>query len=185
MLNEQKLFKTVSINDDAVDHREMSGPAIVDWARERDLSKLKLKTGARPTTFYLRTLGGLRAHNLIGEAVSEKDAYVRAFRACLVRVDNHEGHPSWEPVRIRDAGVDTLGYTLSDAELDSFHIATIYEIGAVAHGLCFFPKATGKRFALPLLSGQIWDTLHASLSVDEETTTEKTDGTSGEPQAGG
>lgn len=179
MLNEQRLFKTTTINDPAIDSDAMGGAAgLVEWATTRDFGALRLKGGAQPVTFYLRTLGGLKAHRLIGTAPDEQEAFVRAFRACVVRVDNHAGFPSWEPVRVRDGGAELDGPTMTDTELDTFHISTIYEIGAAAHGLCFFPSATGRRFRLPLLSGQIWDLQNASRHADEPTHTGATSGTS-------
>lgn len=158
MLHEQRLFKTVSITDPAIDRDAVGGPeGIVAWGQERDIAKLPIQSGATPVTFYLRTLGGLKAHQLIGTAPTDADSWTRAFRACVMRVDGFNGSPSWEPVRVRDASLENLGAILTDAEMDAFHISTIYEIGAVAYGLAFFPSTTGRKFVLPRLSGQIWD----------------------------
>jgi hypothetical protein len=172
MLNEQRLFKTVTINDPALDCDAMGGAGgMVAWAESRDFGALKLKHGVQPVVYYLRTLGGLRAHQLIGASTTDADAWVKAFRACVVRVDNFNGSPAWEPIRMRDGGGEAATLLLTETECDAFDIATIYEIGAAAYGLCFFPKGTDKRFQLPRLSGQIWDSRNVSRPVAEPVTT--------------
>ena len=168
MLNEQRLFKTVCINDPAIDADAMSGGrGIIEWTFDRDLTKMQFIDGERPRTFYLRTLPASLAHSYVSQAQTENDMAYRCFRACVMRVDNPPpdlSSSAWEPARVRDKQ-PTLNKTaelLSLTEMDAFDLLTIYEIGAVAHRLAFFPSGTAPSFSAPHISAQIWDAIHDS-----------------------
>lgn len=182
MLNEQLTFKTVSILDGSIDTEAMGGAAgIVEWTKRRIYARLAFVNGSEPTVFHLRALGASRAHGVIATATSEEDRWLRLFRACVVRVDNIAGHLAWEPAGIRDNGRNA---TMTDAELDAFDLATVYEIGAVAHSLCFFPKRTALSFQLPRLSAQIWDASHELRHADEPETSATNGPSAPTPDAG-
>lgn len=181
MLNEQRPFKTISILDAAIDVDAMGGASgIVEWTHRRPFERLQLRNGVAPTVYHLKALGAGRAHAITSTATTERETWLRLFRACVVRVDNVNGHVSWEPEGARDSRSSQM----TEAELDAFDLATVYEIGAVAHGLCFFPRATVPTFALPPLSGQIWDSLHASRHADEPATSATSGPSEPTPDAG-
>jgi hypothetical protein len=182
MLNEQRTYKTVSILDDAIDTEAMGGAAgIVEWTKRRTHSRLIFRSGSEPTTFHLRALGASRAHGVIATATSDEEKWLRLFRACVIRVDNVAGHVAWEPESVRDNARNAM---MSDAELDAFDLATVYEIGAVAHSLCFFPKRTALSFQLPRLSAQIWDASHELRHADEPETSATSGPSAPTPDAG-
>lgn len=168
MLNEQKLFKTVCINDPAIDVDAMGGGGgIINWTVERDMQKLALVDGIRPRTFYLRTLPSSLAHAYVAQGQTDSDLAFRCFRSCVMRVDNPPDElqaSTWEPARVRDGnpGLDKKAELLSEMEMNAFDLLTIYEIGAVAHRLAFFPRETSPSFTAPHMSAQIWDAIHDS-----------------------
>lgn len=169
MLNEQKPKQTVCVWDPAIDEDAMGGAAAMSaWAQSRDFSKLVFRHGEKPVVFYLRTLPATLAHAYLGSAVGDGEKLMRAFRACVVRVDNVKtdnlSADVWEPARVDDERprLSRIAEILTDAEVNEFDLTTIYEIGGVAHGLCFFPRTIEPRFVLPDLSAQTWDAMRAS-----------------------
>lgn len=181
MLNEDRAFKTVSILDPSIDVEAMGfAVGIVDWVQNRDFDRLHFRPGANPVTFHLKALKASRAHQVTATATSERETWLRLFRSCVVRVDNINGHLAWEPESARDSRAPQM----TDTELDVFDLATVYEIGAVAHSLCFFPRSTVPTFVLPPLSGQIWDSLHGSRRAEEPKTSTTNGPSEPTPDAG-
>jgi len=109
-------------------------------------------------------------------AVGDGEKLLRAFRSCVVRVDNvrtaNLSADVWEPARATDEShrLHRISEILTDEEVNEFDLTTIYELGGVAHGLCFFPRGIAPRFVLPDLSVQTWDAMRAFRLAEQAAT---------------
>lgn len=121
-------FKTARFYDPAIqpwDPSKKKGTMLVDWARERDMTKLVTWPGKDPVVFVCRRL--TRSQMLfVSRAADEVTQIDRAFALGVVEVQR-PGEAPWRP-----AGSDKRDFfAMSEAEIETFEFCDIQEIGGV------------------------------------------------------
>lgn len=152
------LTEVVALFDPAID---IDSSDIGEYASKRDASKLVFKSGSKPEIYLVRPVTN-DVGAWIDSAPNENEKYMRAFYACVVRVKNlvdkaGRRFDEWQPDRTRIAGsaIDNIPDLFTKAEKEQFQRATLYEIGAVAWALSFFPKSIEPTFPVLPTSLQI------------------------------
>lgn len=149
---------------------------VVEYARTRDLTKLKWRDGTKPEVYSLRPMNNAISV-FVNSAASDVEKYSRAFFACVVEVSNFVdadgvARERWRPesVMLHLERIGKVNDLFAAAEKELFPFGTIMEIGQCAWAFSFFPKQIG--LSLPLLptSLQIWTAVSARSAEQAENT---------------
>lgn len=148
-------FDTVRIYDPAIDWSRSACKA-VDYARDRDASKLVARDGHQMTVFRYQRLTRSQWLSFVSRGTSDEDKAVRAFQ-CGVR---EISLPSslWRPEGVARPDFVAMGEPELDALEDRFEIGLcdLVEVGTVVMTRSMLPFGYAPRFQVPPLSLGVW-----------------------------
>ena len=154
----QERIKTLSVMDPAIDESRVSRD---DWRKfnsTRDYAVLApyLKPGEFATAFHVRECPNDLMPWVLAAGDDEFERRSRAFRACVVRVDNafmRDGvrHDSWSPTTTNGKPVP-----MTDDEAALFDWYSRAEIGGVAFEHSFLARRIDGCFRLHVTLAEFW-----------------------------
>lgn len=156
-----KPTKVVATVDPAVDLLAMAStytnPNENDFARylrDREFSLVKLHPGMKAAVFHIRRIPTSVYNTYVGEAISERQLYHRAFQMGVTQVDSlvdndDVTHASLVPTGSRQTPAGEIKIW-TDREMELFNHLFIIEVGHVANELSCLLKGNELNCRLPL-----------------------------------
>lgn len=153
----QKTFKVASVLDSALDLDAMH-PHLLEYARERNETLLKIKPGRDVTWFHLRRIPTSLMDRFVLEAPGLSEQNRRAFRVGVVQVQNLIATDEQKFHAINPSGkMDTAAAPLTvwtEEEMELFAPQYTQEIGAVARQRSFLVPGNAPSLLLPPSSAE-------------------------------
>lgn len=153
MLESTRPFDVVCIYDPAIDS-ELS--EVLEYGRERDISKLKFRDGMKPVKFTVERMNRRVMLRYICAAETDNERYLRAFACGVSRVTGLPDAPDWRAENFVE-GVAGRFRLITDEELERFEVADILEIGAVAYWRSFLRQGSAVTYPLLQSSARVYD----------------------------
>lgn len=154
-MEHRKTFDVVRFYDPAIDWRSTPVEP-VDYARDRDLTKLVMRAGCEPILFRYQRLTRRQWLSWVSRASSDEERHVRAFSAgvCEVVIDGRV----WRP-----GDADRPDFVaMSEADLDQLEsaygigYADLQEIGSVVLTRSQLPFGFAPRYPVLPSSVAVW-----------------------------
>lgn len=138
----------ISVLDPAIDTESMTVDEMMKYAETRDVSKIRIKAGAKPTRYHTREIRHDVMESYVMAAGTDAERYRRAFLCGVVKVENllqRDGSilPDWTPTNIGKLAA------MPDADAERFSAAERQEIGLVVFDRSFLAPRTVLAYRLP------------------------------------
>jgi hypothetical protein len=154
-----KTFETVCSFDEAIDTTKIAADDLLDFMRERDISKIAhaFRAGEHPTTFLIREIPHSLFDSYVDDAAGDHERFRRAFRVGVEAVKNvyqDDGTrvEHWQGSDKQAVAGGAMITVMSAEDTARFSLAERLEIGSVAYFHSFLPRRKQHCFQVPLTS---------------------------------
>lgn len=148
MSSDEKPFVVVSVLDPAIDTEQMTTAEMVEYARDRDIKRLKFKPGRQPTRYHLREIRHSVWETYVTATDDESVRYRRAFLCAVLKVENLLQRDGGILPEYQHASVPREP-ALPESEAERYQPRVREEIGMVAFTRSFLGWGTEPVYRVP------------------------------------